>query len=62
MVSGDQVGFRHLRAAFQRSKIHFNYNYDFNAIKKLASKWPRYNSDLQQIENAFKDRIAHRIS
>ena len=57
MVSGNQVGFRHLRAAFQGQKytpitIWAALRFQRNQINSLRNG---RDSDLKQIENAFKD-------
>ena len=57
MVSGNQVGFRHLRAAFQGQKytpitIWAALRFQRDQINSLRNG---RDSDLKQIENAFKD-------
>ena len=46
MVSGNQVGFRHLQAAFQGQKFQHD---QINSLRNGRD------SDLKQIEKAFKD-------
>ena len=57
VVSGNHVGFRHLRAAFQGQKytpitIWPALRFQHNQINSLQYG---QDSDLKQIENAFKD-------
>ena len=57
MVSGDQVEFRHLRAALQGQKytpitIWPALRFQRNQLNSLRNG---RDSDLKQIENAFKD-------